>query len=187
MGQRARTSSSFRNSTHKEWKIYTFSPPIWRQCIIRYLESRYRQSYRLLKFWGNLAWWHHRVVTASWIEAPTLNPGSKCSAIWGRAPSISFRKVPEGLSILHRQPCVWPVYLAEFPSWNKCTFTHYFISFPKVILWYITKHSTEIHSCKDADLHRLNLSGEAFPFPSWKDALNSVTLYPENPRAYSEI
>lgn len=59
MGQRARTSSSFRNSTHKEWKIYTFSPPIWRQCIIRYLESRYRQSYRLLKFWGNLAWWHH--------------------------------------------------------------------------------------------------------------------------------
>lgn len=40
---------------------------------------------------------------------------------------------------------------------------------------------------QDADLHRLDLYDEAFSFLSWSDALNSVTLNPENPWAYREI
>lgn len=128
MGQRARTSSSFRNSTHKEWKIYTFSPPIWRQCIIRYLESRYRQSYRLLKFWGNLAWWHHRVVTASWIEAPTLNPGSKCSAVWAEHQASASERLLRASASFTGSPVSDPcTLLSSPPEINALSLT---ISYP---------------------------------------------------------
>lgn len=65
MGQRARTSSSFRNSTYRHWKVYTFLPLIWKRWIIRYLELRYRHSYRILKLCINLSWRRHRVVITS--------------------------------------------------------------------------------------------------------------------------